>query len=501
MIPVFRAIKSLFKRAIYGAAKITRLNQNWNTVTRGTKNGDLRQDARSLRARSQQLYRDNPMARSLVESVVTKTVASPMVPRSGLHGDTRAAATWRKNVDRIFREWATDKNKFSLDGMMSLAEMERAIVRAVLVDGECFVVFHERDNGAGFPSVRLEIVEAEFLNSGSYFFGFGGVDDKGREGMEVDDDGRPVRYHFRRPNGMQVRDVPANRVLHIKIDLYAGQYVGEPAMTPIADLLYHFENFQSATVKNAENNAKIFMVATSDDGSALEQLLGNENETNVTTTDDTDVYDVGFGQVVKLLKGESVHQMNVKHPGAQYAPFVEKTYMTCSATIGVPYEVASGDFRGVNYSTSRMSDMVAEAAVKPYREMLRDDFLCPIFQRFMTTSIQSGLIPLRPDRVPFAEYLICHVTMPGRRYVDPDVEIKADAEAMKIGVKTWSQIQEERGNDPEEQMDRIIKDREMFQRAGLTYPGDIDTAASLQQQQPSAPSALPQADEQEEEAV
>lgn len=500
MIPVLRAITTLFKRAIYGAAKITRLNQNWGTTTRGTQNGNLRQDARAIRARSQQIYRDNPMGRSLIESVVTKTVASPMIPRSGLHGDTIAAAKWRKNVDRVFRAWANDKHKFSLDGMMSLVEMERAIVRAVLVDGECFVVFHERDNGPGLPALRLEMVEAEFLNSGVFSFGFGGIDDKGREGLEVDEDGRAVRYHFRRPNGMDIPPVPADRVLHIKVDLYAGQYIGEPAMAPIADLLYHFDSFQAATIKNAENCAKIFMVATSEDGSALGDLMSGATADNVTTTAETDTYEVGFGQVVKLLKGESVTQMDVKHPGSQYAPFVEKTYMTCSATIGVPYEVASGDFRGVNYSTSRMSDMVAEAAVKPYREMLRDDYLCPIFQRFMSTSIQSGLVPLRADRVPFSEYLLCNVTMPGRRYVDPEVEIKADAEAMKVGVKTWSQIQEERGNDPEEQMAQIIKDREMFERAGLTYPGDIDTAASFQQQaQPAA--ALPQPDDEQEEAV
>jgi lambda family phage portal protein len=330
----------------------------------------------------------------------------------------------------------------------------------------------------------LELVESVFLDSGILQTGFAGIDAKGREGIEVDDDGRPLRYHFRRPNGQDVREVPANRVLHIKIDLYAGQYVGEPLLAAIAQNVYHFENFQKATVQNAENNAKIFMVATSQDGGGLADILTAPDASEATTTERQEHREVGFGQIINLMAGEDVKQMEMKHPGAQYGVFVEKMIKMLAAVVGLPYEVVSGDFSGVNYSTSRMSDMIAESAVLPWREMLRDDFCCPIFKAFMLASIQAGIVTLRGDRVPSSDYLRCAVTMPGRRYVDPDKEIKADAGAMEIGVKTWSQIQEERGNDPEEQFDRIKKDREMFEKAGLVYPGDLNSGAKAQASMP-----------------
>jgi lambda family phage portal protein len=489
MISILRTVSNFFKRAIYGAAKVNRLNVGWGTSIRGTQNGNLRMDSRALKARCQELYRDMPIPRSIINALVSKTIAAPIVPRSAMQGRSGAAASWRKNVDRIFRDWADDKEKFSLDGMMSMVEMQRAIVRGVAVDGEIFVVMHDRDNGPGAPPLRLELVESVFLDSGILQTGFAGIDAKGREGIEVDDDGRPLRYHFRRPNGQDVRVVPANRVLHIKIDLYAGQYVGEPLLAAIAQQVYHFENFQSATVQNAENCAKIFMVATTQDGGGVGDLLKSPDADEATATEREEQREVAFGQFMNLMPGESVTQMDMKHPGAQYGVFVEKMIKMMAAVAGLPYEVVSGDFSGVNYSTSRMADMVAESAVLPWREMLRDDFCCPIFKAFMVASIQGGLITLRGERVPVSDYTRCNVTMPGRRYVDPEKEVKADAEAMKIGSKTWSQIQAERGNDPEEQMDRIIKDREMFKAAGLVYPGDLDTmakAAASIQEEPAA---------------
>jgi len=469
---IFRAVAYLFHRAIYGAAKVTRFTPNWGTTARGTQNGNLRMDHRALRARCQQLYRDMPVPRALINALVFKTISSPMYPRAGLRGDSGAAVTWRKNADRVFRDWADDKKKFSLDGMMSMVEMQRAIVRAVAVDGECFVVMHERDNGAGFPRLRLEMVESVFLDSGILPRGFAGIDAKGREGIEVDADGRALRYHFRSPNGRDPRAVNADRVMHMKIDLYAGQYVGEPLLTAIAQQVYAFDNFQLATVKNAENNAKIFMVSTSEDGEGVGALIKAPEDG--TATEREEFREVGFGQIINLLKGEDVKQMDVKHPGAQYGVFVEKMIKMMCATVGLPYEVVSGDMSGVNFSTARMADMVAENAVSPWREMLRDDFLCTIFKAFMSVSIQTGLISLRGERLPMSEYLRCTVTMPGRRYVDPEKEIKAEEAAMRTGVKSWSQIQEERGNDPEAQLDRLKKDREMFERAGMDYPGDID---------------------------
>ncbi len=265
---------------------------------------------------------------------------------------------------------------------------------------------------------------------------------------------------------LKTTKVPASRVAHLMIPLYPGQNTGEPAAAPIGEMIHHFGAYYLAEVQSAETSAKIFGVLKTD---------GDPYATRTETdSDDRTVTDLGYGELLRLYPGEEATQFPQTRPGNSFAPFTEKTIKILSAAAGLPYEVVSGDYSGVNFSTSQMANLVAEDNVRPCREVLRDGAVAYIWREFVRESVLSGLV------VPIAglsleEHLACRYAMPAMKTINPKDQAEADVQNMQAGLASYQEILSRHGKDRDQVLRQIAEDKKAIKAAGL----DIDPYGAL----------------------
>lgn len=478
-----RFATSLARRvlAYYRAAEPSRLNGGWRR-TPPTPQSWLLADGRALRARMNDVYRNTAIGRGLTKSIVRRVIPQPIMPMPAIvnaQGDeTREAKSLNLGLSRIWDAYWQDRRAFSLDSKTDFATMQRLAMRALLLDGEVFCIRHRRRNRRGFPNLRFQLVSPERL------VGFKpdlrSYRDPQREGIDYDDDGRPVRYRFYKSESqMEFEEFRARDVYHLMVPEYIGTDIGEALSAPIGELIYHFGRYFLAEVQGQEAGARLPIVVTSEDGVSPFPLQSETEQGGLPGEVTGSSYEeVEYFARLLLRPGEAAAPFPQTRPGAGFAPFCEKTMKMMAAATGTPYEEMSGDYSGVNYSTSQMSRIVSDESAQEYRDEI-EDFALWQWRAFNEECAVAGLI--QPTNANEMLMFRAISTRPAMRIVDELKKANADNLDMKARRKTWTQCLAERGLTPRDFLEAERRERELlaeFKAAFDPYAGDEAEAIS-----------------------
>jgi lambda family phage portal protein len=443
-------IAEAMARRFEGAAG-GRRNEGWRAHG-ADANAEIGPALQRLRNRARDLRRNNPYADRGISGIADNVVGAGIVPRpkaKSARAGKKLAASWEA--------WA-ETTLCDADGLENFYGLQHKIMETVAESGECLVRRRWRKASDGLPvPMQLQVLEPDFLDEGKN--GTSGANQV-IQGIEFDGIGRRVAYWlFDEHPGSAVgltsaasRRVAAEDVSHIFLPRRPGQARGYTWLAPSMQRLRNFDEMEDAVMEQAKIAACFAAFVTAGDAGS-----GNKNPPLIERMEPGIVQVLGQGEDVKfapppVFNGYSTYSWQALHAVA--------------VGLGVPYELLTGDLKGVNFSSGRMGWLHFARRVDVWQWRMLIPQCCErVWGWFMEA---QALTPGGVLEMAGAEWV-----PPRRDMVNPREETDNVKDRMRLGLLTWPNALRELGiTDPDAHAEELAKANEMFDKLGLVLDGD-----------------------------
>jgi lambda family phage portal protein len=434
-------VPATIKRS-YAAAQVSRLTGGWNTPTTSADT-EIRGGLTILRARSRALCRDSAYAKRAKTIVVNNVIGSGMGLQAHVQS-TRGNLNESVNdaIETAWKRWCCAEYCHT-GGALHFSDFERAVIAEVFEAGEVFVRMHMASFGGSDIPFALELIESERV---PHEFQSIATSGEARLGIEVDKFYRPIRYWIRDrhpsdiwPGGMptdNVRPVPANEIIHLRLVERFPQTRGVPWMHAVLKKLNDMDGYTEAEITAARASAMFVSWETQPD--ALDPTVERQDDGTYET-------EIQPGEHRRLKPGNELQFHTPTRPNTALAQFM--SYMlrefASGCGYGVRYSSLSGDYSQASYSSERAATLddrdgwkaLQQWHIRAFRELVHRMWL------------QQAVFAQAIDGIPAAQYMVdpekfeaAQFKARGWSWIDPTSEVEAYKEAEKAGYLTKTRI-------------------------------------------------------------
>lgn len=362
-----------------------------------------------------------------------------------------------RRVEREFSQWGE---------AVGFADKLWTLRRVRAVDGEGFLRF---DSDAGLGPVTLDLREYEAEEVATPYAA--PLSQRAVDGIELSASMRPEFYHFlyEHPGdsawysaSQSYARVPAANVVHFFRATRPKQYRGVPEFTQSLGLFANLRRYRDATIAAAETAADFAAVLYSEmppDGTAAD-------------AEPFDSVAIEKRTMTTLPAGWKLGQFKAEQPGTGHPEFVRTCLTELATGHGTTYEVASGDYSQVNYSSGKLAQQRFLRAVNTDRARMERTCLNRILRAWLDEAVLSGLVP-EPGEAWAHRWL-----WPAIESIDPQKDATAAETRLATFTTTFSEECYQSGVDPEARADEIARDVAMFRERGLPSPYEVARASS-----------------------
>lgn len=421
-------------------------------------------------ARSQDLYDNNDLARSMIDKYVNGVVGYGIYP----HCMTESEA-FNELVERRFEAWAKNPTP---GGDITFYGLQHQVELAKEVRGECFVVVVTPPASANMPvPLWLKVLEADMcdrnLNEPETSRGT-----KIIQGVEFDRYDRVVAYWFHhyhpgesmgwRPklnatNTTHIR-LPADEVIHVwnKFESRSSATRGLPRMVSVIRKIKAMDSFDRAELTKQELAACYGLAVQGAEESAY----------NSSPSVDGKLCDSSGRPIDSIYPAMTAYLP----PGATIQPIQPPTvtgfaeWMTgkkhgVAAAVGVPYALATGDLTKVNFSSSRYGQGVFTRSVGATQWFgIIPQFCERVWALWFKASYEAGLI-----QVPTAPVEWTTQPFPS---VNPLQDAQADSRNLRLGKTSLSAVIARDGESPRKVFKARKKDNDTLDKLEMKVDSD-----------------------------
>lgn len=456
----------------------------------------------SLRARSRDLERNNPLATGTLATVTTNVVGTGIFPmarldpvRLGLKAERVAEIELAMGAE--FDLWADttladDTCEQDFWGLQDLT------LRSQLLSGDCFSVPRYERRGASPYQLAVQVIEADRCGNPPGR-GDGSTMPGGAEmvsGIEIDKRGRAVAYWFadRHPGEVLRRSLrwerlPAwgpngNRaVFHHFRRQRPGQTRGVPYFAPVIALFKDLGRYTEAEITAAVLSACFALTTTTEGGDGAD-VTGEDADGGTGVSDTLRRFDPGL--TANLMPGQSIASFMPNRPNQAFDPFVLAMLRQIGVALELPYEVLVKHFTA-SYSAARAALLEAWKMFRARRAWLSASFCQPYYERWLIEASalgRPGMPDVFGDYGRFRAWSACEWIGPSPGQID---ELK-EAEAAKLRVDEEFSTREEEtarltGGDWRQKHRQRVIEEELRRRDGTVAPArDADGSARDPQQ-------------------
>ena len=465
----------------YAASKTTRLGEKWSPVTRDI-NTIVNSQSATIRARVQQLCRDFPYFKRGCDVVVNYTVGK------GVSYQPRIKSPGGKLVKKLNQQledaWLYWGDEVDLAGKQHYHDMERLAKRQDIEGGE-FLCVLTRDNSANrFLPVALRLFEGDWLTSSNAktegdvalwdaASGISPLSGTGRavfNGIEYEiASGKVLAYHLADPGSYKnpVR-VPAQYVAHGHEVMRPNQMRGISPFATAILIAHSIHELMGSELDKAQMASKWLAFITTPNPGGFQALRG----TNSVTRDDGSakkIEEIDNAAHEYLRPGEDVKFATPNLPGSNFEAFIKLVLRMVAITIGVSYDILSGDYSDLSYTTQRGSRNDMIEAFEPVRGRHIFQFSKKVQHWFLDAAYLTGKIQM-PDYIENpGRYMRAYWQPAGHRMLDPLRESKANSNDLKSLLRSPQEICRERGRDFEDVLSDIAEAKAQAKGLGIDY--------------------------------
>lgn len=458
------------QRRNYAAASKGRLFGDFSGSNRSA-DSEIRWALNELRNRSRDLERNNEYFRRYLQLLRTNVVGE-----RGFRLQVRARDA-NRNVDTLGNQiiedaWAAFGRKGSptVDGKMSLIDLQNHIITATARDGEVFL----RIVKGNFlkHGIALQIIEPDRVDeqmNERYRNG-----NEVRMGVEVNEYHRPVAYHVLQNHpgdydyvtlatGKKRVRIPASEIMHIFRIERSGQTRGVPWSTAAITSLKMLHGYREAELVAARTAASKmgFFTSPAGDGFMADAYEGEAGT-------GSPIYDAEAGTFHQLPAGVDFVPFDPSHPTSAFADFEKSVLRGIAGGLGVSYTSLANDLEGTSYSSIRQGALEERDFYRTLHQFMVEHFLDPLYRIWLQHVIDFGLTPI--TGVGKYEKFSREFTFRGRgfQWVDPLKEMNAAVVGLQNGILSHSDIAATYGRDAEDTFAQIEQDKRLADQYGLT---------------------------------
>lgn len=463
-----------------GAGSGRRLS-TWGTSS-GGPNVSLYSSLATLRTRSRELVRNNPLASGAVDSFVSNLIGSGITPRWQLSDNPDLKA-------EIQQLWLDSCDELDFAECCDMAGLQSLVANTVIVSGECLVRFRPQLAASDLAvPLQIQVLEPDHLDAGYNTIAPNG--NMIRMGIEFNRRGKRVAYwlykdhpgeSFLNSSSEKIR-VPASEILHIYRMLRPGQVRGRSWMSSIIVKLHEIDQCVDAELVRRKTTAMFggFIKEPPSemiDTSPLGKRAANDSE-------DREVIALEPGTFPVLPPGMDVIFSDPKDVGGNYVAWMKQQLHDIAKGVGITYEQLTGDLEGVNYSSIRAGLLEFRRFCQQIQmQTLVFQFCRPVARYWMNQAILSGALSIPDYPIQSRQYKRIQWRPDGWPWVDPQKDQKAEIMAIRGGLKSRSQSIAESGGDIETVDREIIEDNARADKDSLIFDSDPrrTTSAGLYQ--------------------
>lgn len=450
---VARRTLSMMEKRGYDGAKTGRLTSGWVTPSTSA-NSEIAPSLSKLRDRSRDLVRNNPYANKAMRVLVSNTIGTGIMPSITNEIALNAFNEWEEHADS--------------EGILDFYGLQRMVARTMFESGECLVRLRHLKPGEG-PDVplQLQVLEPDYLDSLKFeILKEGGYI---QYGIEYNSQGKRAAYwlYDQHPGemapkltGMVSHRVLADDIIHIFEKTRPGQSRGVPILCPVMITTNDLDDYEEATLMRKAAEACILGIVKTDDGGSMLGPVSTEPGTRRRLENLSPV------MIEYLNSGEEI-AFNNPPASLGYGDYINTRLHAIAAGMGITYEQMTGDLSQVNYSSIRAGTLDFRREIEQFQWLTFIPIFCRrVMQAWLRAAFLAKKIKTQKIEVDW--------TTPRFDWVDPLKDVRSETEELNTSRKSFSEAARERGYTPEKLMKEVIKDRQMFEKAGIPYPFQPD---------------------------
>ena len=197
--------------------------------------------------------------------------------------------------------------------------------------------------------------------------------------------------------------------------------------------------------------------------------MGLTTQTAGNGTDTQKIEELENAIIEYLRPGEKINMQGANRPGTTFAPFVRLVLTMLSIVTGAPYELISGDYQGLNFSTARIVRNDFSQQLRSISSRHIRQFAMPSVSTAIDIAVLTGKLTLPGYWQNPRRYYASEWQPPGMDAVDPLREAKGQIESISFGLKSPQEVARERGRDLEDIYKEIAAAKELAAEMGLEF--------------------------------
>ena len=462
-----KATLNYFNNSYEGASTTKKTLKNWFASLNNSDKDDL-PALKLLRARSRDLYRNEPLVTGAIETNLDSVVGAGLKVQSQIDYEyigisEEKAIEWENAAEREFNFWANSVNA-DASRKKNFFELQAVALASALLSGDVFVILPGIKRDFWPYETTISLIEADRVcNEGDVL-----DTEELAGGIKTSAYGEVVEYHILKshPGGLSQEKewikFPAwgesgrKNVIHLFRQIRPGQRRGVPYLAPVLKHLKVLGDYTDAELTAALVSA-LFTVFIKNENP--EMLFDNEGELKL-----------GAGAIVGLNPMESIEIADPKRPNSAYDAFIKSIIEQIGVGLNLPYEILMKHFES-SYTAARASFLEAWRTFKSRRTWFVNGFCQPIYEAVITEAVLQGRLEA-PGFLddPFIRAAYLHTTWmgPAPGQINEKVETAAAALRVQEGFSTRAKESAEmNGTDFETNVRKAKRENELMKNSGL----------------------------------
>lgn len=473
---------------------------------KGSADSDLLPEKGLLDARSRDMVRNEPVAKSgsnmLLDMIVgTGVTVQPRPDYRALGISKEAADEWSSVVKDLVHDHI-DSRFLDAGGHGAQLDQMRLLLRTKILYGEFALLPHYLPDRPGTMfGTCFQPVDPDRICNANNMPDTIDV----RSGVRIDEYGGALAYQVRRaheadgvfgfnPGMYEWDEIPAYddfgrpRFILAFEKERPDQHRGVPLLSTVMSKFKLASEYETAEAQAALANALVAAVSESSmDMTQLLDLFGGDAESYMQERASYQVRMQGGGLVLPLFPGDKFASHAPSRPNTAFPAFMDALHRHISAGgFELPKNFVLRDFDGGSYVSLKMAFNTAQRTVASAREWFKTHYLNVVYSMILEEAVGRGMI----DAPNFYErrraWTRCNWIFDGAGWLDPVREAQAAQLRMAIGISTLQDECGEQGKDWEEVIDQRAAEQSRMRELGLDM-AKLQTSIAVAPQTPEDP--------------
>lgn len=455
----------------FASAESSRDQHSWLT-SKLSPDSALESDRPAMIERADSALKNYEMAVAHREGRVMRVAGVGMSVDPEVAPDAEAGITEEqaKSLNKKLRTaWERTAECIGRDGQ-AWWEIQHEMQRDWESRGEWFVLIGDEYDPLAPTTLKVEVIHPDRIATPPGKEG----DARVRMGVQLDAKGRAIGYWVRDAHAGDTIDVKetwtyypkklANgqfRMVHHFARIERGQHRGFPQMQVGTKRLKNAEEYAAAELER--NNIGACMAAFVRTDSAILDEMTSAGV--VTDADGVRQRDIVPGMIQYLGPADEVDFSNPQGAPSSFVPFQEYEGRQFAAGAGTAYELLSGDWKSLSWSTGRVLFNIEERTTSVLQKGHAKTFAA-IYRNLVTRCVTNGFIDVEQPAYRSAPWLYwaARFIPPPTMAVDPPREDRNDLTLIEAGVKPHSDFVEKKNGMPADVVyARIKRNRELME--------------------------------------